>query len=386
MSPSRPKTVGTCTMMEQVGQGGMAEVYLGLQDELGRNVAVKALLPEYNDNRDVIARFHREAETLASLHHENIVAVHDLVEKYNRLYMIMEYVDGVDLSTLLQDRAVPLDIGLIIGSRLASALEHAHFRNVLHRDIKPSNVMISRSGQVKLTDFGIAKDQTKDDLTRAGVMVGTLFYMSPEQVSGQGADWRSDIYSLGVLLFEVLCGARPYSAKERGSLLAKIVTGEHPSLRQKAPHLPRSVEKIVHRCLKTDPAKRYQRAADLRRDLDRLLGAVLEGTPSARLVAFLKERGKIDEKAMTAISSHEVASTRVVSNIDKVLDYSLVGASPRPRSFGRRLARAALVVLTTLVVLAGAAAITYKLAPDWVRETVAKTAAWLQSEEPKGLP
>ena len=373
-------------MGEQVGQGGMAEVYLGVQDSLDRKVAVKALLPEYKDNKEVIARFHREAETLASLHHENIVAVHDLVEKYNRLYMIMEYVDGVDLATLLQEKAVPLDIGLIIGSRLASALEHAHFLNVLHRDIKPANEMLSRSGQVKLTDFGIATDQTKDDLTRAGVVVGTLYYLSPEQVSGERADWRSDIYSMGVLLFEALTGTRPYTAEQRGFLLAKIVKGERPGLRETASHLPRSVEKIVHRCLQTDPAKRYQRAADLRRDLDRLLSAVLVGTPSARLVAFLKEHGQIDDRAMNAVASHEVASTRVVPKIEKVLDLSRPGVSPRPRSFGRSLARAALVVMITLVILAGAAAVTYMLAPDWVRETAAKTAAWLQSIKSTGLP
>jgi serine/threonine-protein kinase len=364
----------------------MAEVYVGVQDSLDRKVAIKALLPEYKDNREVIARFHREAETLASLHHENIVAVHDLVEKYNRLYMIMEYVDGVDLASLLQEKAVPLDIGLIIGSRLASALEHAHFLKVLHRDLKPANVMLSRSGQVKLTDFGIAKDQTKDDLTRAGVLVGTLYYLSPEQVSGQSADWRSDIYSLGVLLFEALTGSRPFTAEKRGFLLARIVKGERPGLRETAPNLPRSVEKIVHRCLMTDPAKRYQRAADLRRDIDRLLNAVLEGTPSARLMAFLKERGQVDSKAMSAVAVEEVASTRVVSGINKVLDYSRPNISPRPRSFGRSLARAALIVMITLLILAGAATITYILAPDWVREMVSKTAAWLQSVKSSGLP
>ena len=364
----------------------MAEVYAGVQESLDRKVAVKALLPEYKDNRDVIARFHREAETLASLQHENIVAIHDLIEKYNRLYMIMEYVDGVDLASLLQVKAVPLDIGLIIGSRLASALEHAHFLNVLHRDIKPANVMLSRSGQVKLTDFGIAKDQTKEDLTQAGVLVGTLYYLSPEQVSGQKADWRSDIYSLGVLLFEALTGTRPFTASKRGFLLAKIVQGERPGLRETGPHLPRSIEKIVHRCLETDPDKRYQRAADLRRDIDRLLNAVLEGTPSARLMAFLKERGQVDAKAMSEVASHEVASTRVISGAKKILDHSSPSISPRPRSFARKLARAALVVMITLFILAGVATITYMLAPDWVREIVAKTSAWLQSVTPDGLP
>jgi len=380
MSPTRPKNIGSCALKETIGKGGMAEVILGEQEQLDRKVAVKALLPELKNDKNANARFHREAEALALLQHENIVAVHDLVEKYNRLYMIMEYVDGVDLFTISREGPVPIDIGLIIGVKLASALEHAHFRKVLHRDIKPSNVMLSRTGQVKLTDFGIAKDQTKDDLTRKGLVVGTLAYLSPEQVSGQRADWRSDIYSLGVLLFETLSGTRLFTGKEQGLLVASIVKGEHERLRQRAPRIPRSVEKIVHRCLEADPAKRYQRAADVRRSLDRLLNAVLEGTPSARIVAFLKERGQIDEQAMTVIAGHEVAATRIVSGASEVLDQSKLGEPPSKKSFARKLLKFVLIMLITFSVVVGGLAATYALAPDWSRAVIENIVGLMKPE------
>ncbi|MBW1810345.1 MAG: serine/threonine protein kinase [Deltaproteobacteria bacterium] len=380
MSPTRPKNIGSCALKETIGKGGMAEVILGEQEQLDRKVAVKALLPELKNDKNANARFHREAEALALLQHENIVAVHDLVEKYNRLYMIMEYVDGVDLFTISREGPVPIDIGLIIGVKLASALEHAHFRKVLHRDIKPANVMLSRTGQVKLTDFGIAKDQTKDDLTRKGLVVGTLAYLSPEQVSGQRADWRSDIYSLGVLLFETLSGTRLFTGKEQGLLVASIVKGEHEKLRQRAPRIPRSVEKIVHRCLEADPAKRYQRAADVRRSLERLLNAVLEGTPSARIVAFLKERGQIDEQAMTVIAGHEVAATRIVAGASEVLDQSKLGEPPIKKSFARKLLKFVLIMLITFCVVAGGLAATYALAPDWSRQIAEKVVGLMKAE------
>ncbi len=355
----------------------MAEVFHGFQEPLNRSVAIKALLPERKDDEEAIERFRREALALATLHHENIPAVHDLVEKYGRLYLIMEYVDGVDLAQVLETGPIPLDVGLLIGSELAGALEHAHFRRVLHRDIKPSNVMLSRTGQVMLTDFGIAKDQNLDDMTRQGFVVGTLNYLSPEQIGGLRADWRSDIYGLGVTLFETLSGQRPHvEGPEQAELLANILGGQLRRLRQVAPHLPRSVEKVVHRCLTLDPAKRYQRAAEVRRALDRLLGAVLKGTRSARVVGFLKERKLLDGQEATLIASDEVEAVQTVPKPETVLS-SRHFERPEGEASGG-LARTLVGVLLALVLVAGGLAAAWYLAPDWSRQTLASLATWGQ--------
>ena len=379
MSPSRPKIIGTCTLGEPLGQGGMAEVFRAHQEPLNRPVAIKALLPERKDDDEAKARFEREALALAALHHENIVAVHDLVEKYGRLYLIMELVDGVDLAQVLSKGPLPLDVGLLIASELASALEHAHFRKVIHRDIKPSNVMLSRSGQVKLTDFGIAKDQTLDDLTRAGFVVGTLHYLSPEQVGGSKADWRSDIYALGVTMFEALSGQLPFLAEEQSNLLGAVLSGQHKRLRQVAPHLPRSVEKIVERCLAVDPAKRYQRAGDLCRALDRLLAAVLRGTRSARVVAFLRERELVEATDMTLIASDELEAAKPRVRAETVLKARHFERS-ESQAVRAGVGRGVLIALIVVVFLACGFMASSLVAPEWSLARLAQVSAWIGAD------
>ena len=381
MSPPRPKSIGSCRIDQTIGKGGMAEVFSGLQEPLQRPVAVKSLLPERKEDEEARERFRREALALAALQHENIVAVHDLVEKYGRLYLILEYVDGVDLASVLQGGPLPLDVALLVGAELAAALEHAHFRRVLHRDIKPSNVMLSRSGQVKLTDFGIAKDQTLDDLTREGFVVGTLNYLSPEQLGGGRADWRSDIYSLGVTLYEALAGRRPHDEPgdvEPGRVASRILTGQRRRLREVAPAVPRSVDKVIQRCLQLEPADRYQRAAELRRALERLLAAVLKGTRPARLVSFLRQRQLVSRDALTLIASDEVEAAQPVARPETVLAQRWFEASEEvaPPAGGRRLLRWVLVALVTLLLAFGTAAAVYQLAPDWTRRTLEQLAGW----------
>ncbi|HOX46453.1 MAG TPA: serine/threonine-protein kinase [Myxococcota bacterium] len=346
---NHPKSVGTCQIEELLGKGGMAEVFRGRQDGLERPVAVKAILPELKSDAEALERFRREALALAALQHENIVAVHELEEKSGRLYLIMELVDGVDLASLLGHGPLPVDVALVVGVALAQALGHAHFRRVVHRDVKPSNVMLSRQGVVKLTDFGIAKDLALDDLTRRGLVVGTLQYLAPEQVLGQRADPRSDLYSLGVLLYEVLSGQRPYRAPEQAELLRAIVQGRRRPLREVAPRVPRALAMVIERCLELEPGRRYQRASELARDLGRLLGAVLEGSPSARLVAFLRERGALGEEALTLLASEELEASRAVARPETVLAASQFEPGWSP---GRRRGRILRPVLWTLVALA----------------------------------
>ncbi len=349
MSPTHPKSVGSCQIVELLGKGGMAEVFRGRQEGLDRPVAIKAILPELKGEAEALERFRREALALAALQHENIVAVHDLLEKNGRLYLIMELVDGVDLAGLLGRGPLPVDVALVVGLALAQALGHAHFRRVVHRDVKPSNVMLSRQGVVKLTDFGIAKDLTLDDLTRRGLVVGTLQYLAPEQVLGQRADPRSDLYSLGVLLYEVLSGARPYRAPEQADLLRAIVQGRRRPLREVAPRVPRALAMVIERCLELDPARRYQRASDLARDLGRLLGAVLEGSPAARLVAFLGERDALGERDLTLLAPEELEASRPAARPETVLAASHFEPGWSP---GRRRGRLLRPLLWTVAALA----------------------------------
>lgn len=305
MAATRTRVIGTTRLIEPVGKGGMAEVFRGIQETLQREVAIKVMLPDLKKDREAVTRFRREALALAGLHHENIVAIHDLVEKNGQLFMVLEYIEGVDVATLLKNGPLPLDIALLIAHGVASALEHAHFRKVIHRDVKPSNVLISRSGEVKLTDFGIAKDLTIDDLTRTGLVIGTPAYLSPEQVTGKRPDHRTDIYSLGVVLFQCLTGRKPFQAKNHGELFIAIAKGDRPRVRQIDPQIPRSVEKIVEKCLAIRPEKRYRRASELAWALEERIAALIPGTPSSRMVRYLQALGHVDDEDLSSLDVEE---------------------------------------------------------------------------------
>ncbi len=299
---TRTRILGTTKIEEPIGKGGMAQIYRGRQQWLGRPVAVKVMLPKIARDKDMAQRFRREARTLAGLQHENIVAVHDLVEKNRQVFMVLEYVEGLDVAEMItQAKTLPLDISLIIATGVARALEHAHFRRVVHRDVKPSNVMVSRRGEVKLTDFGIAKDLRDADLTHTGFVVGTPSYLAPELLKGQRPDHRVDLYAVGVLLFECLSGQKPFRGKTAQELVATILGGKREKIRNLARDCPRGVERILDLCLERDLDKRYQSAADLRKDLEVQLHQLLRGNPSARLVGFLFTHGHAGPEDLATI-------------------------------------------------------------------------------------
>lgn len=359
----------------------MAQIYRGVQRSLGRTVAVKVMLPSIARDRENVQRFRREARTLAALHHENIVAVHDLVEKNGQIFMVLEHVAGVDVQELLAGgRPLPLDVSLIIATAVTRALEHAHFRRIIHRDIKPSNVMVSRRGEVKLADFGIAKDLTEADLTNTGFVVGTPSYLAPELLKGQRADHRADLYAVGVLLFQCLTGKKPYASKDSRELFAAILAGRRERLRALAPDCPRAVERIVDRCLESDVDARYARAADLRKDLEVQLHAAFSGNSAARLVAYLYSRGHASTDDLATLdlgelasadpsldlSSVELTATRLHASSSIEIDVDETpaddsgGAAATPVRRARGISRA-LAALLALVLAAGAVA--YALAP-----------------------
>lgn len=294
-SPTKHRKIGAYRVLGELGRGGMAQVYKGLHETIQREVAIKELLPEAQRDKESLSRFHREALALAAFRHQNIVTLYDLVEKNESLFMVMEYVDGPTLQELIKDGPLPPDVAAVIGARIASALDHAHFRHIIHRDLKPGNVMVNKVGDVKLMDFGIAKDVDLVALTQQGVAVGTPAYMSPEQVTGAPLDARTDLFSLGVLLYEALTGTRPFQGKTAGEIFAKIRDGKYTPLSKAAPHVPSSLANVVKRALEVKPEKRFPDAAAMRRELDQLLLREVKVSHPALLVQFLLQRQKLTE-------------------------------------------------------------------------------------------
>jgi serine/threonine-protein kinase len=297
------RKVGDCRILGPLGKGGMAQVYRGLHEGLQREVAIKELAPDAAKSTEQLSRFKRESMALAGFRHQHIVTLYDLVEKNDGLYMVMELVDGPTLGELIKEAPLPADAVAVIGLQLASALEHAHFHRVVHRDLKPGNVMINSWGDVKLMDFGIAQQEDLDRLTKTGMAVGTPSYMSPEQVMGGMVDPRSDIYSLGVMLYEALAGKRPFTGANPGEVFAKVTTGKKDKLVKAAPKVPKALAEVIEKAMALKPEDRYPDATALRRAFERLL-ARLDRSPSAVLVAFLRARKRLTESEALARLSH----------------------------------------------------------------------------------
>jgi serine/threonine-protein kinase len=304
----RHRKIGAYRVLGELGRGGMALVYRGLHEMIQREVAIKELLPEGQRDKESLSRFRREALALAAFRHQNIVTLYDLVEKNESLFMVMEFVDGPTLHALIKEGPMPADVVALIGARIASALDHAHFRHIIHRDLKPANVMLTKSGEVKLMDFGVAKDVGLEALTQQGMAVGTPSYMSPEQVTGAPVDPRTDLFSLGVLLYEALSGARPFQGRTAGEVFARIRDGKYTPLHKVAPHVPKPLVRIIHRCLEVKPQRRFPDAAALRRELDVFLAQAVKVSHPALLIAFLRHRQKLTETEALAHLTHDELS------------------------------------------------------------------------------
>jgi serine/threonine protein kinase len=245
-------------------------VYAARHTELDRKVAIKTLSPEAGENEEAVKRFIREGKFVARLRHENITNVYDLGEAHGVRYLAMDFVEGRPLSDILDEEGAldPLR-ALDIARQVSDALAAAHAESIIHRDIKPANIMVDDNGFVKVMDFGVAKDLDEQSmLTQVGTTVGTRYYMSPEQITGPAVDHRTDIFSLGVVLFEMLTGRLPYSPNLAFlDLMNKIVEGPFPSPRIVDEHITDTVERIVQRMTATDREERYDSALDLSDDI-----------------------------------------------------------------------------------------------------------------------
>jgi serine/threonine protein kinase len=260
-------------IIAELGVGGMATVYKAVQRSLNRPVAIKELKKAYHMDDKIAQRFEREARLAASFQHENIVHIYDYLAQPVHA-IVMEYVDGTTLARIIEETgALPTDVGIMIALQVANALEYAHARGLIHRDIKPGNIMVKRNGEVKLMDFGIARMREMESLTLPGTLMGTPSYMSPEQVLGQPLDVRSDIFSFGIVMYEIFTGIKPFPDEEEDPSSSKILKGKYLSPRSIYSDIPRSLQRIIKKCLKMKPYKRYGSM----QEIARVLGKRIKG-------------------------------------------------------------------------------------------------------------
>ena len=250
-----------------LGEGGMGNVYLAEHTQLGRKVAIKSLHQQLVKNEGLRTRFKNEASTMAHLQHPKIVALYDYVEEADGLYLIMEYVDGMPLDEYIRSKSgpIPSEKAIPMMSQILDAFSYAHSKGIVHRDIKPSNILITESGDIKILDFGIAKmlSDAGNKLTKTGTQMGTVFYMSPEQVQGKEIDIRSDIYSLGVTLYQMLTGASPYDGMTTEfEVYSKIVAEPLPAASNVYPGVPDFLDKVILKATSKNKDDRFQTCMD----------------------------------------------------------------------------------------------------------------------------
>lgn len=294
-------------IIKSIGEGGMANVYLAYDTILDRNVAVKVLRGDLATDEKFVRRFQREALSASSLSHPNIVEVYDVGEDNGQYYIVMEYIEGCQLKQLLKKRGkLTLSEVIDIMLQISDGLSVAHDAYIIHRDIKPQNIMILDSGLVKITDFGIAMAMNSTQLTQTNSVMGSVHYLPPEQANGKGSTLQSDIYSMGILMYELLTGELPYKGDNAVEIALKHLKEKFPSIREKMPEIPQSVENIIIKATAKNPKNRYADARamneDLRTCLDesrvnepKIVLPYPEGDDSYKSTKPVKKDGKKDE-------------------------------------------------------------------------------------------
>lgn len=335
-------------IIKTIGEGGMANVYLANDTILDRKVAIKVLRGDLSNDEKFIRRFKREALSVSNLSHPNIVEVYDVGEEEGNYYIVMEYIEGKTLKQLLQKRgALTLNEVIDIMLQLTDGLAHAHDAYIIHRDIKPQNIMIEDNGLVKITDFGIAMALNSTQLTQTNSVMGSVHYLPPEQANGKGSTVKSDIYSLGILMYELLTGSVPFKGDTAVEIALKHMKEKIPSIRKQNPTIPQSVENIVLKATAKNPKNRYDNVRDMYKDLQ----TALQRDNEKRLVYEYPENDLEETKVIPQITKE------TKSVVDKPLekkeesnDNSVLNEKNEKNKLPIILA---VVLLGTLIVLAG---------------------------------
>ena len=283
-------------IIKSIGEGGMANVYLAHDLILDRDVAIKVLRGDLAGDEKFVRRFQREALAASSLSHPNIVEMYDVGEDNGSYYIVMEYINGKTLKQLIKKRgALSLSETIDIMLQLTDGVDHAHASYIIHRDLKPQNIMIQDNGEVKITDFGIAMALNNTQLTQTNSVMGSVHYLPPEQASGKGATVKSDIYSLGIMLFELLTGTLPFKGENAVEIAFKQIKDDIPSVREINPEIPQSLENVVLKATAKNPKNRYASAKEMHDDLETVLSPSRKNEPRLGF-KYPEHEGDIDKK------------------------------------------------------------------------------------------
>jgi tRNA A-37 threonylcarbamoyl transferase component Bud32 len=269
--------IGKYQILEKIGQGAASTVYKGFDAGLGRHVAIKTMSADAGGDETLRKRFEREAQSAARLAHPHIITVYDFGQEHDKLYMAMELLEGMDLKQAIIEHTLPtLDQQLDVMEQICEGLAFAHANEIIHRDLKPANIRVLADGQVKIMDFGLAR-QAGSDMTRTGLVMGTPYYMSPEQMRGEHVDARSDIFSLGCVFYELLTGTKPFDAESLHSVLYKVLKAEPRPAREVIPDLPLVVSQVLDRALAKDRNQRFADGSQLLRGVQLAREAIANG-------------------------------------------------------------------------------------------------------------
>ena len=275
---------GRYELQELVGSGGMSNVFRAYDRLLERSVAIKVLHEQFSRDDDYVERFRREARSVAQLAHQHIVTVIDRGQENGRQYIVFEYIEGENLKALVADGALPVDEVLDYGLQVASALDFAHKRGLVHRDMKPQNVLLTEEGQAKVTDFGIARSIDVEGVTQTGTVLGTSDYIAPEQARGDQVDQKTDIYSLGAVLYELLTGEVPYDGDNFVVVAMRHVNDPVPSVLDRRPDVPYRLDHVVRRAMAKEPGDRFPSMEELIAELEACLGEDGSGEGATMIV------------------------------------------------------------------------------------------------------
>ena len=335
-------------IIKTIGEGGMATVYLANDTILDRKVAIKVLRGDLSNDEKFIRRFKREALSVSNLSHPNIVEVYDVGEEDGNYYIVMEYIEGKTLKQLLQKRgALTLNEVIDIMTQLTDGLAHAHEAYIIHRDIKPQNIMIEDNGLVKITDFGIAMALNSTQLTQTNSVMGSVHYLPPEQANGKGSTVKSDIYSLGILMYELLTGSVPFKGDTAVEIALKHMKEKIPSIRKQNPTIPQSVENIVLKATAKNPKNRYDNVRDMYKDLQ----TALQRDNEKRLVYEYPENDLEETKVIPQVTKEiKQVIDKPTAKEEDTDDDSVLKEKDEKNKLPIILA---VVLLGTLIVLAG---------------------------------